>query len=100
MESILNPSEVIANDYSTMLILTKSGKLISGIKKSEDASSVDLLSKDNKVFNISKDVIKRFKTQKISMMPGNFRDLLSIQEVRDLLAFCKSLRHPILAGLN
>ena len=41
------------------------------------------------LFNYSK-----FKTQKISTMPGNFEDLLTTQDVADVLAYLSTLRLP------
>ena len=100
LESILKPSEVITKGYATLLILTKNGKFLNGLKKSEDETSLDLVDKDGKILHVPKDIIKKYKTQKISMMPGNFGDLLSVQEIKDLLAFCQSLSLPLLAKFN
>jgi len=36
--------------------------------------------------------------QKISMMPGNFKDLLQVQEVADILAYLTSLKLPEFSG--
>ena len=35
---------------------------------------------------------KKFKTQKISIMPGNFKDILTLEETRNLLAFLETLK--------
>ena len=98
LESILKPSEVITVSYSTLLILTKDGKFINGVKKDEDESSLDLIDKDGKSLHVPKNSIKKFKTQKLSMMPSNFGELLTTQEIRDILAYCGTLRHPVLMG--
>ncbi len=92
LESILKPKAVITTGYSSVLILTKKGKFITGVKTNEDDSSIDLIDKEGNVLHISKDEIKKYKTQKISIMPGNFKDILSQDEVRHLLAYLGTLK--------
>ena len=76
------------------MILTKKKKIITGIKKNEDESGIYLTDKNGKELYVSRDKVKKFKTQKISTMPGNFKDLLTIQEVADILAYLSTLRLP------
>jgi putative heme-binding domain-containing protein len=92
LESILNPKAVITSGYSSVLILTKKGKFITGVKLNEDDSSIDLMDKEGNALHIAKDDIKKFKTQKISIMPGNFKDILSQDDIRHLLAYLSTLK--------
>ncbi len=92
LESIVKPKAVITSGYSSILILTKKGKFITGVKVNEDDSSIDLMDKEGKALHIPKDEIKKYKTQKISLMPGNFIDILTQEEVRDLLAYLGTLK--------
>ena len=94
LESILNPKAVITSGYSSILILTKKGKFITGVKRNEDATSIDLVDKEGNALHILKSEIKKFKTQKISIMPGNFKDILDKNEVRHLLAYLGTLKIP------
>lgn len=98
LESILEPKEVITAGYSTVLILTKDRKFITGVKKFEDDSGIGIVDKEGKELFIRKEQIKKYKTQKISMMPGNFKELLDVQEVADILAYLKSLQLPEFSG--
>jgi len=98
LESILDPKAVITTGYSTVLVLTKERKFITGILKFEDDSGLSIIDKEGNDLFIRKDQIKKYKTQKISMMPGNFKDLLEVQEVADILAYLKSLKLPELSG--
>jgi putative heme-binding domain-containing protein len=92
LESILKPKAVITSGYSSILILTKKGKFITGVKRNEDDSSIDLMDKEGNALHIPKDEIKKYKTQKISIMPGNFKDILTQDEVRHLLAYLSTLK--------
>ena len=98
LESILNPSAVITHGYQTVMILTKNQKLITGIKKNEDESGIDIIDKEGKSLHIPREKIKKFKTQKISTMPGNFKDVLEIQDIRDVLAYLGSLTLPAITN--
>jgi putative heme-binding domain-containing protein len=92
LESILKPKAVITSGYASVLILTKKGKFITGVKLNEDDSSIDLMDKEGNALHISKKEIKKFKTQKISIMPGNFKDILTQDEIRNLLAYLGTLK--------
>ena len=94
LESILEPKAVITVGFSSVLILTKQGKFLTGVKTNEDDSSIDIVNKEGDALHIFKDKIKKFKTQKISIMPGNFRDILSNEDIRNLLAYLETLRIP------
>lgn len=99
LESILNPKAVITSGYATVLILTKDGEFITGIKKNEDDSGLAIIDKEGKELYIRKEEIKKYKTQKLSMMPGNFKDLLEAGEMADILAYLKTLTLPEFAGV-
>ena len=98
LESILNPSAVITHGYQTVMILTKNQKFITGIKKNEDESGIDIVDKDGGNLHIPREKIKKFKIQKISTMPSNFKDLLEIQDVTDVLAYLGSLTLPAITN--
>jgi putative heme-binding domain-containing protein len=100
LESILDPKAVITAGYSTVLILTKERKFITGVLKFEDDSGVNIVDKEGNDLFVSKEQIKKYKTQKISMMPGNFKDLMEAQEVADILAYLTSLKRAEFSGLS
>ncbi len=96
LESILDPSAVISSGYKTMMILTKERKFITGIKKNEDDAGFYLVNKEGKKIYIPKNIIKKSKTQKISTMPSNFKDLLGSQDIKDVIAYLETLTLPAL----
>ena len=98
LESILDPSAVISSGYKTMMILTKERKFITGIKKNEDDTGFYLMNKEGKEVYIPKSKIKKSKTQKISTMPGNFKDLLKVKDVADILAYLSELTLPAMSA--
>ncbi|MGV7222574.1 MAG: c-type cytochrome [Nitrospinales bacterium] len=94
IESILDPKAVITAGYSSILILTNDGEFLTGIKRNEDSSSIDIITKDGEAMHVSKDIVKKYKTQKISIMPGNFKDILTVDDIKNILAYLKTLTLP------
>jgi len=91
IESILEPSKEIASGYEPFLVVTNTDEFIAGIKKGEDATSVEIIDGSGDVKKIKKSDIKKMVQQKVSIMPGNFRDLLSVEELHDLVAYLLTL---------
>ncbi|MGP0630456.1 c-type cytochrome [Nitrospina sp. 32_T5] len=94
LESILNPREVITVGYSSVLILTKKGQFLTGVKINEDDKSIYIVDKEGNSIQVEKNDIKKYKTQDISIMPGNFGDILSQQDILDILAYLSTLEPP------
>jgi len=94
LESLLKPKAVITAGYSSIMILTKKRKFITGIKKNESEAGIDLINKEGELIHVPRSKIKKYKTQKISMMPGNFKKILSVQEIADCIAYLKTLTAP------
>ncbi len=92
IESVLEPSAVIASGYEPYLVVTKDGEFIAGIKKGEDDKTVTLSDNEGTLHKISKDNIEKIVQQKKSIMPENFRDLLTVEEFHNLLAFLQTLQ--------
>lgn len=92
IESVLDPSAVIAGGFEAVLIQTNDGELIAGVKRGEDDTSISIADNEGVVHAIPKTNIQRMKQQTKSIMPGNFRELLTMEEFHDLLAFLETLQ--------
>jgi hypothetical protein len=51
-----------------------------------------LADNEGTLHKIPKDKIEKMKQQTKSIMPGNFRELLTMEEFHDLLAFLQTLQ--------
>ncbi len=91
IESVMDPSAVIASGYEGVLVVTKDDEYITGIKKGEDATSVDMMIDTGEIVKIPKSKIASVEVQKISTMPGNFREVLTMEQFHDLLAYLLTL---------
>ncbi len=90
IESVMDPSANIASGFEGVLIITKDEEYLTGVKKGEDATSVDIMV-DTEVMKIPKSNIESVELQKISTMPGNFREVLTMEQFHDLLAYLLTL---------
>ena len=90
-ESILEPSKVLTSGFATVSVLSKDGKFFNGVQKKLKKDSFDLVDAAGKVSSIKQDRINKFKFADKSLMPDNFKTVLSEQEVADILSYLKTL---------
>ena len=92
LDSILEPSREIAPQYVTWSIETRQGKVLSGMIVHENAGKTVLGDNTGKLTDLKTiDIVERVP-QKTSVMPERLVDQLTVQELRDLVAFLESLR--------
>ena len=92
IESILDPSAVIVSGFEPYLIVTNDEEFITGIKKAEDEKGFTLMTPEGEMITVPKSNIQNAVPQKTSLMPGNFRELLTIEEFHDLVAYLQTLQ--------
>ncbi len=91
VESVMDPSAVIVSGFEGVTITTKDDEYLTGMKKGEDATSVDLMIDTGEVIKVPKSNITEVIPEKISTMPGNFREVLTMEQFHDLLAYLLTL---------
>lgn len=92
IESILEPSKVIVPGFEATLIITKKGQYITGIVKREDDQVIEIADNQGQLQKVAKTEIAERVPQKISMMPGNFGEILTVKDLHDLAAFLLTLK--------
>jgi putative heme-binding domain-containing protein len=92
IESILNPSGEILQGYQATIIVTKSGRSLTGIIKSETDAGVTLMDAKGKVIKIEAEDIEAREFSKLSLMPVGLADGMTPVEFTDLMAYLESLR--------
>jgi putative heme-binding domain-containing protein len=93
LESIIEPSKVISDQYASVLITTLAGKSLHGriINLHNDTIHVntDMLN-PNAITNVNRKDVDEITTSKISMMPDGLIDNFNADEVLDLVAYLYS----------
>lgn len=91
-ESILAPSKSIASGYETVLIVTRGGQIVTGIPRGEEGDALLLVDSQGKTQRVRKADVDRRAPQTTSLMPENFREILTVAELQDLVAFLAGLK--------
>src|SRR5262249_50007807 len=89
LESIIDPSKEVSDQYAAVVITTTDGKSVTGriINYHEDNMSVmtNMLDRTGLV-NVSRKKVDTIEKSKVSMMPEGLLDTLKEDEVLDLMA--------------
>jgi putative heme-binding domain-containing protein len=92
LESIVFPSLVIAPEYRSYRISTKSGKLVTGLIVREGADAIHLRTPDLAEVRIARGDLEEMEPSNLSLMPDGLDKILTRQELRDLLEFLAEQR--------
>jgi len=90
LQNIVDPNAVIPNEYVGWNIDTKDDRVITGLIKEQNDSSVTVATA-NETITIPRNEIAQMQQGKLSMMPEGLMLPLAEQEVRDLIYY---LRQP------
>jgi putative heme-binding domain-containing protein len=92
VESILNPGAQIVPGYESIQIVIKKGRRITGIKRNEDNSTVQVVDSQGRLHRVLKDEIQQNEKLTTSLMPDNFQNTLTVRDLHDLLAYLRMLK--------
>ena len=92
VESILEPSAVIAGGYESVLIQTTDGRILDGVIRRETADSLWLVTADEVEYALAIEGIARRRVQELSLMPGDFAGMISVTQFHDLLSYLRTLQ--------
>lgn len=88
--SLVDPSSVIRKEYSSFVVQTKDGRILTGLAVTRDDAGLTLVNaKNEKIIMMSSD-IEDLRESPVSLMPDNLYQQLKPQELRDLFAFLES----------
>jgi quinoprotein glucose dehydrogenase len=91
LESIIQPSKVIAPGFETVAVRTKDGKMYAGQVKFEDDKILQIIDPGKSDVRVEKAKIKA-RRGGMSSMPDNIAMTLSKQDVRNLVEFLAGLK--------
>lgn len=91
LRAIVAPSAEIEPKYFTQMVLLYSGRVVKGGIKSENDDVTVIIDSSGKEVEIASEDIEEIIDQKVSLMP-DMTEALTPFEVRDLVAFLKSLK--------
>jgi putative heme-binding domain-containing protein len=93
LESILEPSKVISDQYQAVVVTTTDGRLVTGrivnLFGDDISINTDMLDPDQ-IVNVPRNRIESMGPSKVSMMPENLLDNFTRDEILDLVAYLYS----------
>ena len=91
LESIVAPNRKIAKGFDSVTIVTKEGRIYTGVLREENEESVRLTSSEGTLLVVPKDSIQE-RAGGVSAMPEDLIKFLSKRELRDLVEYLASLK--------
>ena len=92
IQSILEPSREIAPQFVSWTFELKDGKVVTGMVVHENEGKTIVGDAEGKLIELKTIDIAARVPQKISVMPDKLADRMTLQELRDVLAFLDSQR--------
>ncbi|MBL8815399.1 MAG: c-type cytochrome [Planctomyces sp.] len=84
--NIIDPSSVVPKQFTTSVVVLKSGRIITGVIVGKTDQTVSIQT-DKELLMINPDDIEESKNTGKSLMPDGMLDSLTPDQVRDLIAF-------------
>ncbi|MEJ7591831.1 MAG: c-type cytochrome [Planctomycetaceae bacterium] len=85
--SLVDPNSVIRKEYVSMIVLTKDGRILTGLPTARNEAGITLVNAKNEPVVIPTAEIDKLHESTVSMMPVDLYRLLTPQDLRDLFAF-------------
>jgi len=90
---VLDPNAAIDNNFINYTIVTRNGKVLTGLIAAETASSVTLKRAENQTEVVLRQDIEEIQSSGVSLMPDGMEKTITIEEMGDLLFFLKNWRY-------
>jgi len=100
LESILNPSKAIADQFVQYTIETKNGQVISGILVGQGNGNVTLRDANGKDHILTREDVETMTKSPTSIMPADIVKAFSEEELLDVVEYLLTLRTPAYTPLT
>ncbi|WP_236696073.1 PVC-type heme-binding CxxCH protein [Rhodopirellula islandica] len=85
--AIIDPSAAIREEFTNYRLLTADGQVLSGLLEDQTPDTVTMRTAEGNAVRVSRDDIDALQASPVSLMPENILEALSVEDVRDLLAY-------------
>ena len=92
LEAILFPSQRIEQGFDTQQIVTVDGRVLNGIVIQQNGNSISLRTSADRIETVALEEIEQQRPGELSIMPAGMMELLSDQELADLISLLKAAR--------
>ena len=91
---ILHPSGHIESEYTSYVVVTERGRILTGILTSDSATSIVLLRDKGLTDTVLRTEIESMTASNTSLMPSDVHKIVSPQDVADLIAYLRDVFGP------
>jgi putative membrane-bound dehydrogenase-like protein len=92
LESVVFPSASFVRGYEPVTVTTTNGKVFNGVLRKDGVEEIVLATGINQEVRIARADIDEMRPSQVSVMPAGYDQLLTSQELADLLAFLKTCK--------
>jgi putative heme-binding domain-containing protein len=92
LEAILYPSARLEQSYQSTRVLTVDGQIYNGLLRGQDEKSVELQLNAERSVVIPREDIEQMEPSDVSVMPQGIDQVLSKQDLADLMALLQSAK--------
>jgi putative membrane-bound dehydrogenase-like protein len=89
LSNVVDPNAVVGRDYLATLVWTHEGRLVSGVERGSNDSTVTLVT-ENETVHVAREDIEQMRVSELSTMPEGLLETLKPDEIRDLVAYLQS----------
>ena len=90
--TIRNAAWEVTSGYETVRVVTQDGRRITGVRRNEDNFSIQLMDQREEIHTFLKKDLREVIYERRSLMPEYTEQVLSNEELQNLLAYLDSLR--------
>ena len=94
LSNVFDPSLVIGAAYRAVIVVTKEGRVLTGLVVEDSPSRIVLKIQGGKIETIPRDDVDSFKVSNVSLMPEQLENQLKPHEIVDLFTFLSYDKHP------
>jgi len=91
-DALVYPSKQVAERFRATQLTTKDGRTLSGFITEQSDDFVSITDLQNTVTRLPRNSVKSIDAQGASLMPARLLNMVSDDDLRDLLAFLASLK--------
>lgn len=95
LEDVLDPNRNVDVNFRTTTVVTKDGKIFSGLPRREEGATLVLVDNKGKEFTVPLAEIDERVKSKLSLMPANVGEILTEREFLDLVSYLLSQRQKV-----
>ncbi len=92
LEAIMFPNARLEQSYQSTRVLTVDGQIYNGLIRRRSGESIELQLNAERLVVIATEDIDRLEPSSVSVMPSGMNELLSLEEISDLMALLRSAK--------